>query len=206
MESAITAKQRCSKLLANIGDLVLDENRDAEDVAKVLQIVKDKKDFMTHLGLRQFRSVVPASKTSNFIVRVDRMIHLAYPCWVKELVHPELECTGPMEFSLSKVELWLYDGQKWRVNIQAIYNYLKETDNLSLCLSLQDGLVIQKMGIGVFRKFFKGKAIFLWKSVVWDRHNHLQVPRLREVDSKVVINWFPSSDEIPATPRLRLSK
>lgn len=126
------------------------------------------------------------------IVRVDRTVSPVYPDWMKKMMHPKLEATGPAEYDLATVQLWLHDGQKggnW-VKGQAIYDHLKSNDMLEGCLGLADGLAIQQKGIEVFRKFFAGKAVFLWKSVVQSRDGLLRVPYLFEDGGEVVVYWL----------------
>ncbi len=136
----------------------------------------------------------PASKVKtplDTIIRVDRAVRPVYPDWVKKVMHPELEGAGPSEYDLATVELWLHDSQKggnW-LNGQGIYGHLKSNNMLDGCLGLADGLEIQKKGVAVFRKFFGGKAVFLWKSVVPYRDSDLNVPYLIEVGGEVVVRW-----------------
>ncbi len=125
------------------------------------------------------------------IIRVDRAVRPVYPDWMKKVMHPKLEATGPAEYDLATVQLWLHNGQKggnW-VKGQRIYDHLKSNNMLEGCLGLQDGLAIQQKGIAVFRKFFAGKAVFLWRSVVRDRDGGLRVPCLLELDGGVVVYW-----------------
>jgi len=126
------------------------------------------------------------------LIRVDRSIRPVYPYWVKTVMHPELEPTGLAEYDLTSVALWLHDGQKNGRSMKGnkLYEYLKDKKMLERCLSLRDGEEIQKKGIAVFRKFFQGKAVFLWKSVVQYRFGHLRVPFLCESDGKVVVGWY----------------
>ncbi len=126
------------------------------------------------------------------IIRVDRSVRPVYPDWMKKVMHPELEATGPAEYDLATVQLWLHDGQKdgnW-VKGQRIYDHLKKTDTLKTCLGLRDGEEIKKKGIEVFRKFFGGKAVFLWASVVQDRDGNLRVPYLIVNGGEVVVHWL----------------
>ncbi|MFA6215137.1 MAG: hypothetical protein WC768_01040 [Patescibacteria group bacterium] len=130
--------------------------------------------------------------TSPFVVRVDRLVKPVYPDWVKEVLHPELENTGPDEFNLkTDVALWLHDGQKNGdvVNSKFVYYHLRDNGMLPTCLNLQDGEAIRGRGIAVFRKFFRDKEVFLWKAVVQDCHGFIRVPHLREVRSQVVVEW-----------------
>ena len=144
----------------------------------------------------------------DFLVRVDRAVKPSYPDWFKKLENPELECSGPAEYDLSKVDQWLHDEQKRRsVQGNTIYKHLTDTNGLASCLNLQDGLAIQKKGIAVFRKLFGGKAVFLWGSVVQLRLGGLGVPCLCGRGGGVGLRWDWlgngwSSDD----PALRFSK
>ncbi len=125
------------------------------------------------------------------IVRVDRSIRPSYPDWMKKVMHPELEAKGPAEYDLATIQLWLHDGQKggnW-LKGQRIYDHLKSNNMLEGCLGLRDGEEIKKKGIEVFRKFFGGKAVFLWASVVRDRGGGFGVPYLFEIVGGVVVDW-----------------
>ena len=126
------------------------------------------------------------------IIRVDRSVRPVYFDCMKRVMHPELEATGPAEYDLATVQLWLHDNQqsgKW-VDGQSIYDYLKSKNILDSCLGLQDGLAIQQQGIAVFRNFFAGNAVFLWRSVVQDRRDLLHVPYLVEDVGGVVVGWL----------------
>ena len=146
----------------------------------------------------------PEAPLDTFI-RVNRSIRPVYPDWVKTVMHPELELTGLGEYDLGDVEPWLNDIQKNGCYIEGhkLYECLKEKRMLESCLSLLDGEEIQKKGIAVFRKFFQGKTVFLWKSVVQDRKGNLGVPSLFEGDDDgVVVHWswlgYSQSDGSPA--------
>lgn len=125
------------------------------------------------------------------LIRVDRSIRPVYPDWVKVVMYPELEPTGPVEYDLGTIDPWLHDGQKNGRSMEGheLYEYLKDKKMLEGCLSLRDGEEIQKKGLAVFRKFFQGKAVFLWKSVVQDRDGNLIVPCLCEAGDEVVELW-----------------
>ena len=133
-----------------------------------------------------------ADVTLDTIVRVDRSIRPAYPEWVKDVLHPELELSGPAEFDLAKVESWLHDGQKngkW-VRGDKLYAHLKSNEMLDSCFSLADALAIQAKGVTVFPEYFKGKAPFFWKSVVRGRGGDLRVPYLYEDGGQVELEWY----------------
>lgn len=130
-------------------------------------------------------------RSPDSIIRVNRSVRPSYPDWAKTVMHPELEPTGPAEYDIEKVEQWLHDGQKdgkW-IEGNKIYAHLKETDTLKTCLGLRDLEEIQKKGIAFFRKYFQGKAVFGWKSVVRNRYGILFVPCLCEDDDEVVVRW-----------------
>ena len=131
----------------------------------------------------------PPEPVLDFLVRVDRSVKPTHPDWFKMLEHPELECSGPAEYDLQTgVHEWLHDDQKKGVVVgNRIYDHLKKTDALKTCLGLRDGEEIKKKGIEVFRKFFGGKAVFLWASVVRVRDGNLYVPCLVEHGGVVVV-------------------
>lgn len=127
------------------------------------------------------------------IIRVDRSIRPAYPDWVTEVENLELEDTGPDEYDFTTVALWQYDRQRRYlslVNGHEVYGYLKKHSMLENCLSLRDGEEIQKAEYAVFRKFFQGKAVILWKSVVYNNRNgHYSFPYLVGIGGKAEIRW-----------------
>lgn len=125
------------------------------------------------------------------LICVDRSIRPVYPDWVKMVKHPKMELTGPTEYDLTSVALWIHNNQKNGFHIEGykLYSYLGERKILERCLSLRDGEEIQKKDIAIFRQLFKCKAIFLWKSVVQHVHGRLFVPYLYEDDGQVEVNW-----------------
>lgn len=129
---------------------------------------------------------------SDSIVRVNRAVKPTCPGWMKGVLHPELEGTGPAEYNIANVEQWLHEGQKngGCVKGQKIYKHLKNNNMLESCLGLADLLAIQAKGIDFFRKHFAGKAVFGWKSVVWTRIGYLNVPCLYESGGKVYLDWY----------------
>ncbi len=124
------------------------------------------------------------------IVCVDRSIYPFYPNWKKMVMYPELELTGPTEYDLSTINLWLHDSQKNGRSMggSKLHKYLKEKKMLENCLSLRDGEEIQKKGPAVFRKFFE-EEVFLWKSVVRHFGGGVYVPCLYEGDDQVMVGW-----------------
>ncbi len=133
---------------------------------------------------------LPPPAPLDTIVRVDRAARIVFPDWMEKVMHPELESTGSAEYDISTLQPWLHPKQMGGLaRGQEIYDFLKDTNGLESCLGLSDGLAIQQMGIAVFRKFFAGKMMFLWKSVVQDRSGNLVVLYLMEYDDKVVVGW-----------------
>jgi hypothetical protein len=142
------------------------------------------------------------------IIHVDRSIRPSYPDWMKEVMHPDLEAVGPTEYDISTVEQWLHDGQKGGryVKGDVLYAHLKETNTLKSCLGLRDLEEIQKKGIAFFRKHFKGKAVFGWRSVVQHQSGSLNVPYLCEGGVEVVLIWrWLGSAWFDVDPALRLA-
>jgi len=124
------------------------------------------------------------------IIRVDRFERPSYPRWLKKVMYPELENTGPAEYSVETIQLWLHDDQKsGAIGGNIIHDTLKETSSLKSCLGLRDLEEIQKKGIAFFRKHFRGKAIFAWRSVVQYDNGGLYVPYLYVSSDKVVLDW-----------------
>ena len=147
--------------------------------------------------------------TLDFIVRVDRSVRPTYPEWMKKVMHPDLEGTGPAEYDLQRqIEEWPHDDPKTGVvSGNIIYKALKHDNALADQLGLADLFAIQVKGIAVFRKLFAGKAVFGWKSVVEDRCGHLYVPYLYEGGDGVVLYWsWLGSVWVSYNPALRFRK
>jgi hypothetical protein len=143
--------------------------------------------------IRQVLNLIRGNATlqSDSIIRVNRSIRPTYPDWMKEVLHLGLEDTGPAEFDVVKLELWLHKDQKggkW-VKGQKIYEHLKKEKMLESCLGLSDLLAIQAKSIEFFRQHFAGKAVFGWKSVVRNRDGLLHAPYLYEYGKQVVLYW-----------------
>lgn len=128
----------------------------------------------------------------NEIIRVDRSKKLVYPDWVEEVLHPELECTGPAEYSITPNSLYLHPKQKegGLIGGHDLHKHLVDTKAIGNCAGYADLVEIQKKGIAFFRKHFKGKFVYAWKSVVWSALGGLNVPCLYEDGDEVVQNWY----------------
>lgn len=132
---------------------------------------------------------IPNGVQMDPIIRVNRSARPNYPDWVKDILHPELESVGPVEYNIDTVELWLSDAQKkgWYASGQVIYGYLEANDMLEGCLGFSDLLAIQARGIVFYRQHFAGKAVSGFKSVVRGPYGNLQVPHLCSGDEVVMI-------------------
>lgn len=145
------------------------------------------------------------------VIQVNRSAKLTYPRWVKELSRPDLEMSGPDKYNLANLFPFLHPGQGEgrKVPGYRIYEYLNIPERLEECLSIQDGLAIKAKGIRVFRQFFKGKRIYLWRSVARNDNGDLFVPYLLERGDQVLPGWRRLDeewDDNDLTPRFHFSK
>ena len=143
------------------------------------------------------------------IICVDRSVLVTFPDWVKDVLHPELQNTGPAKYGIAKLEQWLHDGQKDGKSVkgQVIYDHLKSSGLLEGCVGLADLLAIQQKGVAFFRRHFTGKAVFGWKSAVRDAGGSLSVPSLYGHGGEVVLDWgWLGSDWDGDGPALRFAK
>jgi hypothetical protein len=152
---------------------------------KVLQFLRGEADIVLKAKPAPEPEVV-----IDPIIGVDRSVRPSYPDWVATVMHPELEDAGPSVYDVTKTEQWLHDDQKTDVTTGSeIYAQLKNTGDLKNHATLRDLEEIQKKGIIFFRKYFAGKAVFAWGSVVRNRRGNLDVPYLCEGGDEVVLNW-----------------
>ncbi len=125
------------------------------------------------------------------VVWVDRSICPNYPPQVRRVIHPDLESHGPDKFETSEIILWLHEGQRVGVvNGGTIYRFILENQILRSCLGLRDLEEIQKKGLHHFRRHFRGKAVFGWKSIVLFEDGYLYVPFLIEDLGTVALYWY----------------
>lgn len=147
------------------------------------------------------------------IIRIDSSVRPVYPDWMDQayINTPEflaLERSGLSDYDLAKIVQWLHEGQKngGRVTGNRIFDHLKASDMLEGCLGLADLQAIQKLGLENFRKYFAGKAVFGWKSVVRHRDGDLVVPYLIEGGVQVKLNWnWLDNDFNENNPALRFA-
>ncbi|MFA6338763.1 MAG: hypothetical protein WCW87_01765 [Candidatus Paceibacterota bacterium] len=127
----------------------------------------------------------------NTIICVDRSVCLVLPPDFVCLADPELKILGPTEYDFTKVELYLYEGQKDEKCIRGIriYEHLKDINIINRCFGFEDVLEVQKKAIGVFQKFVGDKTIFFWKSVVMDRFGYFHVPCIQSDLGWIWIKW-----------------
>ncbi len=129
------------------------------------------------------------------IIVVDRLVKPAYPDWVKEVLHLELEMSGPNEFDMAQLEQLLVPGQI--ESGKSIYDHLEANKMLDGCLGLRDLEEIKKKGVRCIYKHFKRNRIVGWRSVVLNRASELDrqeqhcVPFLALINScsEVVLRW-----------------
>ena len=126
---------------------------------------------------------------------------------MKEVVHPELQDTGPAEYSVKEIGQWLHDKQKnGTIEGYLILAYLRDNKMLEDCLSLLDLEAIQRKGILFFREHFSGKSVYGWKSVVIHHNGQLSAPYLIETNNWVVIVWNHLGDSFRShSPALRFT-
>ena len=131
------------------------------------------------------------NNSDSDFVRVDRSIRPVYPGWIRKLIHPELEATGPQEYQLDSLEISLHPKQE-ADGVTTGHKVFEHQQKLGLegCLGLADLLAIQALGIEAFRRHFRDKAVFGWKSVVQDRSGDLGAPCLIENGGRVILNWY----------------
>ncbi len=138
---------------------------------------------------------------------IVQVFRLAYPKWVKKVKHPDLE-VGPLRFDVAKLEQWLVPGQQegWVLG-HAIYEALKAEDGIPSCLGLIDLFSVQCYGFDFFCKYFKGKTVCGWRSVVDDRRGRRYVPFLVESHHQVVQGWRSLGENFDFSfPAFRFSK
>lgn len=135
-------------------------------------------------------TLVPSATSDAF--RVDYSIKGTYPHWLKQRLHPEFDRADTAEYHLGQVQSWLHPTQKSRraIDGRELYRHIQDSGILLTCLSLRDLEEIQRLGIEVFRRYFRGKDVFAWKDVVRDDGGRLRVPSLGERGGHLFLLWF----------------
>jgi hypothetical protein len=152
---------------------------------------RDVSAVRSRIALALRNEPFPPPASPDTIIRVDHAVRPIYPIWIRpEWINSSefiaLEGTGPTEYNLGTVQLWLHEEQeRGMMGGHALRVHLKSNDMLGGCL----GLAIQQKGIKIFRQFFHYKVVFLWRSVVWLPGGKASVPFLMEDGDKVVLRW-----------------
>lgn len=117
----------------------------------------------------------------DFIVQADRTLRPIYSEWMKLVIFPEWEGTGPAEYDLRK-DVWCFyhdDQRHGTIGLDTLFFYLLDTEILTYCLGLADLQAIRSKGPTLFSELYAGKTIYAWKSLVRDLYdNSLRVPSL----------------------------
>jgi len=122
--------------------------------------------------------------TEDFIIRVDRTVRRPN---YENIIHRDLELTGPSEYDLRSLEKWFHRRQKkGEVSGNTIYDCLKKDNTLSNCLGFADLKAIQEKGITIFRKLFTWEIVYAWKGIMQGA-NGLQVPGLMGSGCEVLL-------------------
>ena len=151
---------------------------------------------MNQLSLKILGEIVPEKTLQalynewNPIITVDRTIRPSYPDLVREVKYPELELAGPAKFDVRKIKTFLhYKQMDCSATGNKIHEELLAKKLLEDCLGLADLWAIRARGIGFFQKYFAGKAIFGWKSVVMGCDGGFYVPYLCDEGDEVKLRW-----------------
>lgn len=133
--------------------------------------------------------VLPTEKPAD-LIEPDRTLSLQYPNKSRPAIAKKLQTPGPANYRLEGgVIAWLHDGQKGRyISGSKILADLESSQMISRCLDVFDAIALQKLPIGIFRRFFKGLTLYFWKSTVTVAGKNL-VPTLREMGEELIIHW-----------------
>ncbi len=178
LKKAFRRNGSCDRVWTNEKIKILSEGN---ILARVLDVID---------GRAEIREIQYLAEISDTIIRVNHSISLVYPDWMEEVLHKDLELFGPSEYEIGLVEEWYHPQQKnGVVNGEVIHKYIIDNDILKDQLGLADLLAIQAKGIAFFRKYYAGKVVFGWRSVV--RHDVvlLHVPCLFENGKEVIVRW-----------------
>jgi hypothetical protein len=141
---------------------------------------------------KKFKDTLPVEEKIDSVIFVDRTVAPPRPEWVKTLLHPELELTGPAEYDLkTNMDISFLPGQGDNkfTGVEA-YEHLKSNNLLDGCLGIADGLALRERGIKAYVKFFEAKdgaVVALWTGVFKGDDGKLYVPLAMPVLNKVAI-------------------
>lgn len=139
------------------------------------------------------------------MVWVNWVSPLKYPYPVKEIMHPELENSGPACFDVKKsVEMWWDRDQGQHVKGTIIYENLKKAGALENCLGIREAIAIRERGPRFLQHFFRPTLdhpaiswLLAWKSVFREaQFGCLSVPYLFRTDKSVKIGSVNIESEI----------
>lgn len=135
-------------------------------------------------------------ETAEDFVAVDRSIMPAYPSpdSIREIVFPDIESGGPPSFHIKKLLRFkdFFDKDENMGSLVGVYQALKASNYIRACLNLQDLVAIQKKGLPFFRRYFQGKQVFGWRTVVyreWTLDIVAAVVTLCENEGRVELGW-----------------
>lgn len=139
---------------------------------------------------RLLRGETRVAPVGGNILTIDRSVSATYPDWKKDLADPEFENTGPITVDPLSTILYLHPKQKngERIGGTELYKFLKSTGLIEHGLDLRFGEELVKH-LQLFPTAWKGKYVFLWKSVVLDRRGGLGVPYVCEDGGAVRVYW-----------------
>jgi hypothetical protein len=139
---------------------------------------------------RFLRGKTVVSTPGSNILTIDREVKPTYSDWMKEVMHPELENTGPSHLDPGSAVLYLHPKQKngGVMGGDKLYGFLKDTGLIEHCLDLRVGEELAGQP-HLWPAVWKGKAVSLWKSVVLDHDGNLSVPHVYENFSVVSVYW-----------------
>lgn len=127
------------------------------------------------------------TETESGVIAVVQEV--TYPSFTKKILFPDLQ-TSPTALDVSKLKLQYCPGQeKGIVSGDRVIAYLQDNHLLGSCLGLVEILAIKSQGRGFYERYFAGKQLKGWKTVIQSStRNHL--PFLFETREGVELGWF----------------
>jgi hypothetical protein len=123
------------------------------------------------------------------IVQVDRSVRPIYTDYIRETEfnipgpkYPEFELTGPREFDVTKLRVWLHSRldqayPERSICTRNVFKELQEKNLLRNCLSLADLQAIQARGVDFFKAYLPlDKYLFASKSAFLTGLGRFNVP------------------------------